>query len=482
MKTMVILSDVSKVPCPQCGSQDVERTPLPSEHADGKESVDTTCSGCGLNRGDSTRSTKGRPKRTGPLIYPKGETAPHHTAAPVDYYLLGNNGEWEARCASCGFRARSKDKHEAEGRIGNHVRCHKTSSKTATVELLKGVRGEGVTDVWYYTDDGFEVWRNDFGTYRWTVYIPSSLIPNSLTHMRDTCPVANLDAAKQYIEQVRSATKTASKTAGADDIQKVKDAINHCDAYDSVSMWLDPQGNITVVDWHGGESAIYSKFDRGYVRLHWDPRTFIVHFKSPLTPAQGVALFTLLEAVHMPEVTVQSPGGGVKVDQSRNPSSQMKLIRSAMRKTATPSPQDIKAACWSKGFFELMAKEFGARGNDPVHGACRLVMEALKIIFPSGEKMATVLDRGDSPDAVEFFKTHQPIVQHYVLKIGNMYLDGNGAHTAQDITTDEELGGWREIPNLIIPATQQLIDSNRGIACPPGAAQRAAQYILDYKG
>jgi hypothetical protein len=294
--------------------------------------------------------------------------------------------------------------------------------------------------------------------------------------------VANLDAAKQYIEQVRSATKTASKTAGADDIQKVKDAINHCDAYDSVSMWLDPQGNITVVDWHGGESAIYSKFDRGYVRLHWDPRTFIVHFKSPLTPAQGVALFTLLEAVHMPEVTVQSPGGGVKVDQSRNPSSQMKLIRSAMRKTATPSPQDIKAACWSKGFFELMAKEFGARGNDPVHGACRLVMEALKIIFPSGEKMATVLDRGDSPDAVEFFKTHQPIVQHYVLKIGNMYLDGNGAHTAQDITTDEELGGWREIPNLIIPATQQLIDSNRGIACPPGAAQRAAQYILDYKG
>jgi predicted small metal-binding protein len=400
MKTMVILADVSKVPCPQCGSQDVERTPLPSEHADGKESVDTTCSGCGLNRGDSTRSTKGRPKRTGPLVYPKGETAPHHTAAPVDYYLLGNNGEWEARCASCGFRARSKDKHEAEGRIGNHVRCH----------------------------------------------------------------------------------KSASKTAAPDDIQKVKDAINHCDAYDSVSMWLDPQGNITVVDWHGGESAIYSKFDRGYVRLHWDPRTFIVHFKSPLTPAQGVALFTLLEAVHMPEVTVQSPSGGVKVDQSRNPSSQMKLIRSAMRKTATPSPQDIKAACWSKGFFELMAKEFGARGNDPVHGACRLVMEALKIIFPSGEKMATILDRGTSAEATEFFKTHQPIVQHYVLKIGNMYLDGNGAHTAQDITTDEELGGWREIPNLIIPATQQLIDSNRGIACPPGAAQRAAQYILDYKG
>jgi hypothetical protein len=340
--------------------------------------------------------------RNHPLIYPEGQTAPHHTAAPVDYYLMGNNGQWEARCAhgGCGFRVREDDKRTAEGRIENHVRCH----------------------------------------------------------------------------------KSASKIAASDDIQKIKDAINHCDAYDSVSMWLDPQGNISVVAWHGGESAIYSKFDQGYVRLHWDPRTFIVHFKSALTPAQGVALFTLLEAIHMPNVTVQSPGGGVHVDTSRNPSSQMKLIRNALLKQATPSPQDIKAACWSKGFFELMAKEFGARGNDPVHGACRLVMEALKIIFPSGEKMATVLDRGDSPDAVEFFKTHQPIVQHYVLKIGNMYLDGNGAHTAQDITTDEELGGWREIPNLIIPATQQLIDSNRGISCPPGAAQRAAQYILDYKG
>ena len=273
-----------------------------------------------------------------------------------------------------------------------------------------------------------------------------------------------------------------SKTAGADDIQKVKDALNRCDAYGSVSMWLDPQGNISVVDWHGGQSAIDAKIANGFVRLHWDPKTFIVHFKPSLTPAQGVALFSLVEAIHMTDVTIMVPGGGIKSDRSGNPSNQMKLIRSAMLKQATPSPQDIKAACWSKGFFELMAEVFGARGNDPVHGACRLVMEALKIIFPSGEKVATINDRGTSAEIVEFYKTHQPMVQHYALKIGNMYLDGNGAHTAHELATDEALGGWDSIPNLIIPATQQLIDGNRGIACPYGTAQKAAQYILDYKG
>ena len=144
------------------------------------------------------------------------------------------------------------------------------------------------------------------------------------------------------------------------------------------------------------------------------------------------------------------------------------------------SPQQIKAACWSPGFFELMADVFGTRGNDPVHGACRLVMEALKIIFPEGEKMATILDRGDSPQMVEYFKTHLPLVQHYVLKVGNEYLDGNGAHTAYDVTTDEELGAFKEIPNLLVPATPELIEWNRGIACPYGAPEKAAEYIRSY--
>ncbi len=154
----------------------------------------------------------------------------------------------------------------------------------------------------------------------------------------------------------------------------------------------------------------------------------------------------------------------------------------AFQKQATPTPQQIKAACWSKGFFELMAEVFGQRGNDPVHGACRLVMEALAIIFPGGEKVATINDRGTSPEMVEFYKTHQPMVQHYALQVNGQYLDGNGAHSAYELTTDEQLGGWREIPNLIIPATPALIEGNRGIWCPPGAAQKAAQYILDYKG
>ena len=149
-------------------------------------------------------------------------------------------------------------------------------------------------------------------------------------------------------------------------------------------------------------------------------------------------------------------------------------------KQASVTPEQIKTACWSKGFFELMADVFGTRGNDPVHGACRLVMEALAILMPYGEKMATILDRGSGQEITEFYKDHQPLVQHYVLKVGNMYLDGNGAHSAQEITTDEELGGWREIPNLIIPATPALIEGNRSIACPPGAAQRAADYIQNY--
>lgn len=157
-------------------------------------------------------------------------------------------------------------------------------------------------------------------------------------------------------------------------------------------------------------------------------------------------------------------------------------FNASLEKTATPSPQQIKEACWSKGFFELMASVFGSRGNDPVHGACRLVMEALHIIFPQGEKVATINDRGDSQEIKDFYRTHQPMVQHYALKVGGQYLDGNGAHSAHELTTDEDLGGWRTIPNLIIPATQALIDGNRGIACPPGAAQKAADYILAYKG
>ena len=80
---------------------------------------------------------------------------------------------------------------------------HQAASKTASVELLKGVRGEGITDVWYYTEDGFEVWRNDFGSNRWTVSIPASL-----GFYRDTCPVSSLDNAKTYIERVRQETKT----------------------------------------------------------------------------------------------------------------------------------------------------------------------------------------------------------------------------------------------------------------------------------
>ena len=59
MRTMAVVhqSESTKAPCPQCGAQDVERTPMPGETTDGKEKVDSTCSGCGLNRGDSTRST-----------------------------------------------------------------------------------------------------------------------------------------------------------------------------------------------------------------------------------------------------------------------------------------------------------------------------------------------------------------------------------------------------------------------------------------
>ena len=314
-----------------------------------------------------------------------------------------------------------------------------------------------------------------------------------------------------------------------DDIQKVKQAINRCDAYGSVSMWLLSDGGIQVVEWHGGQSMTERGFSQGKVRLHWDPSTFIVHWEGHMTAMQSMVLNTLLEAIRMPSVTVMHDG--IHVDQSGNPLAQMRTVKSgtkkdytifgvnggyetrcthpgcrhhykspdkaeaierienharthkmALLKQATPSPSQIKAACWSKGFFELMADVFGSHGNDPVHGACRLVMEALKIIFPSGEKMATINDRGDSDQIKEFYRTHQPMVQHYVLKVGGQYLDGNGAHTAHEVCTDEDLGGWREIPNLLIPVTPALIEGNRGIACPPGAAQKAAQYILDYKG
>lgn len=71
-------------------------------------------------------------------------------------------------------------------------------------------------------------------------------------------------------------------------------------------------------------------FDRGDVRLHWDPNTFIVHFAPPLKPLQGVALFSLLEAIHMSSVTVMTPGGGVHVELSGNPSNQMRMVRNAM--------------------------------------------------------------------------------------------------------------------------------------------------------
>jgi|SRR5665213_224893 len=246
MRTMVILADISQVPCPDCGSTDVDRIPAPSK-GDGEERISSSCAGCGADRGSSTRDMHGRVRNT-PLVYPKGQTAPQHKAAK-DYRLLGLNDKWETRCThpGCGFRLVSEDQHEAVRRIENHVRCH----------------------------------------------------------------------------------KNASKIASADDIQKVKDALNHCDAYGSVSMWLDPNGKITVVDWHGGESQIQRKFDDGYVRLHWDSYGFIVHFTPPLKPLQGVALFSLLEAIHMSSVTTMTSGGGVHVDSSGNPSKQMGMIRNA---------------------------------------------------------------------------------------------------------------------------------------------------------
>jgi hypothetical protein len=277
-----------------------------------------------------------------------------------------------------------------------------------------------------------------------------------------------------------------SKTSSPDDIAKIKKAINECDAYGSVSIWLYPDGHVDVVSWHGGESATQKQMAQGTMRLHWDPKTFIVQYTPPMTPLQGVAMYDIFENVRNSNVEIMVPGAGITGDRSGNPKSQMETLRGTKRQlvtaSANPSPAQIKEACWSKGFFELMADVFGSRGNDPVHGGCRLVMEALKIVFPSGEKYATINDRGNSAEVVEFYRTHQPLVQHYVLKVGGQYLDGNGAHTEHEVCTDEELGGWLEIPNLMIPATPALIEGNRGIICPPGAAQKAATYILDYKG
>ena len=154
-------------------------------------------------------------------------------------------------------------------------------------------------------------------------------------------------------------------------------------------------------------------------------------------------------------------------------------ILNATLHQATLTPQQIKAACWSHGFLDLMGKVFGAPSyyNDPVHGGCRLVAEALHILIPGSSIKAIV---PDSPG-------HREFVEHYVVQAGTQYLDANGAHSAHELLTDWayhgfELDSTGEPSNAFVDVTPALLARNSGIASPPGAAEKAAEYIREYRG
>lgn len=164
------------------------------------------------------------------------------------------------------------------------------------------------------------------------------------------------------------------------------------------------------------------------------------------------------------------------IDRDLTPGAQ---IKTSTLHQATVTPQQIKVACWSHGFLDLMGKVFGAPSyyNDPVHGGCRLVAEALHILIPGSSIKAIV---PDSPG-------HREFVEHYVVQAGTQYLDANGAHSAHELLTDWayhgfELDSTGEPSNAFVDVTPALLARNSGIASPPGAAEKAAEYIREYRG
>ena len=155
------------------------------------------------------------------------------------------------------------------------------------------------------------------------------------------------------------------------------------------------------------------------------------------------------------------------------------------------SASTISSACNSQQAVDLLADIFNDpyKYNTPMLGGCRVAAEAILKLRPDGELYAIVDDRGmgASKEAQERFKesvkSGEVMVQHYIVKVGdNKYIDANGESSFEDIQKwfKDSMAFCLSEYWIPVPATPQIVNRNRGIQCPPGAAERFADFIRNH--
>ena len=151
------------------------------------------------------------------------------------------------------------------------------------------------------------------------------------------------------------------------------------------------------------------------------------------------------------------------------------LTRLALTKTASVTPDQVRAACNSSEFYYVLNDALGSQGASAMQGGCRVVAEALQELL-GGTIMAAVSNRGDDYDY------SKPFVDHYVLDIGGgRYLDGDGIHSQHDIEY-QSFGIPTDFRNLrLVEATHAIREwFGSTIWSSPAAVNAVADYIDNY--
>lgn len=199
----------------------------------------------------------------------------------------------------------------------------------------------------------------------------------------------------------------------------------------------------------------------------------MIYTQNDYDPEQHLRdLREAVDADHSDEIA----GLAKAFDESEHPRDE--VGRFAACESAGVSPETIASACNSPEANKVLGDIFGdpANRNTAMFGGCRVVAEALLKLHPEGELVALV----ESRDGV---KDDDAMVHHYMVKMGDdQYLDGQGLETLsekQGYFADNMLFGRPELWKPI-PATAELVDANKQIQSPPGAAERFACFIREY--